>query len=339
MKFSFNKNNIFYYLLTLCIFLLISYLVIDLIKKPEIKSQSSPINVELVESEFKNLLLNMNIDDEWIKISKTKRKLNDSTGNLFKIRIPSDLPFPILLNELTKKFHKKPVEISSKENIINQKSTLELTYHGSLMLKAIINNDSSIHRKSNQFSFIISNIDKLNLKEIEFLISLPEKFAFFLIPSVNAEVIKSKILEGNKQFFIILDDNIEETKYKLDEDYDKGRLVGSIKNIIGNFSETKGYCIDVNSDLVKSNIYPILLKEFKKRKLTLNNQNQFIDISNIKDGTEVEKIKSLIIKSEHPLIFKIEANQFTNIISTLEIEMLRGNKLVFPDKIISDLSK
>jgi hypothetical protein len=180
-------------------------------------------------------------------------------------------------------------------------------------------------------------VDKLNIKEIDYLVNLPEKFALLLVPSKASSLIKEAALKNNKQYFILFNDDIDEIKYKLDEDYKDDRLIGSVKNIISDFTETKAYCIDMNSDIVQSPIYNLLQREFKKRKLPLIKMDQFINLSDTEENMLAERIKTLIKNSGKPLVFKIEAEQFVTIIGSLELEILRGNKLVYPDKVIHQL--
>jgi len=339
MKFIFNKNKIVQTLLIACMALLVLYVIIYLVRKPTLEKISRPINSVFAETELKKLLHNINIEDKWIKTRKIKKNPRDSINHILNISIPTDLPFPVLLNEINQRFSGYPIEISSLENIINQKSTLLFKQNGSLILKAIVINDTSLQRESNQFSFLISDVDQLNLKEIDYLVNLPEKFALLLVPSKSAEVIKEKAVKNNKQYFVLFNDDIEEIKYKLDEDYTEGRLIGSLRNIISDFPESKAFCIDMNSDLSKSAIYNLLEREFGKRKLSLIKRNQFINISDTEENMVSERIKTLIKNAGKSLVFEIEAEQFVTIIRSLELEILRGNKLVFPDRVIHQLIK
>ncbi|RJP74407.1 MAG: hypothetical protein C4539_00170 [Ignavibacteriales bacterium] len=339
MNFNFDRNKIFRYLIIACIALSIVYLILDLVRKPAIETDHKQITPAFAEAELKNLLRNLNFDEKWIKTRKIKKTKRDSINHLLNISIPTDFPFPVLLNVLNKKFISYPVEISSYENMINRKSTLLFKQNGSLILKAVFINDTSAQRKTNQFCFLISDVDKLNIKEIDYLLGLPEKFALLLVPSKASSVIKEKALKKNKQYFTLFNDDIDEIKYKLDEDYKDDRLIGSIRNIISDFSETKAYCIDMNSDLVQTPVFNLLQREFKKRKLPIIKLNQFINLSDTEENMLSERIKTLIKNSGKPLVFKIEAEQFVTIINSLELEILRGNKLVFPDKVIHQLVK
>ncbi len=337
MKFNFDKNKIVRYLIIACIALSIIYLLIDLVMKPNAEKTLKQITTSYAEAELKNVLTNLNFDERWIKTWKISKTSRDSINHILNVSIPTDFPFPVLLNELNKKFINCPVEISSIENVINQKSTLLVKQNNSVILKAIVINDTSAQRKTNQFCFLISNVNKLNIKEIDYLVNLPEKFALLLIPEKTSMLIKESALKNNKQYFILFNDDIDEIKYKLDEDFSEDRLISSLKNIISDFSDTKAYCIDMNSDLARSPVYSLLQREFTKRKLPLIKLDQFINISDTDEDMLSESIKTLIKKSDKPLVYEIEAEQFVTIIGSLELEILRGNKLVFPDRVIHQL--
>ncbi len=101
------------------------------------------------------------------------------------------------------------------------------------------------------------------------LLEIPEPFSPLLIPSTENLSICKFILDKQKTYSLLLNDNIPELKYKLKVGYSKKRLKGSLLSIINDFSSATYFFIDDRSDLFNSSVFSYLKDELVKRKIKI----------------------------------------------------------------------
>ena len=104
-------------------------------------------------------------------------------------------------------------------------------------------------------------------------------FGYYVIPSKESAEFVKKHLKLKKEYVVLLNDDIDELKYKLKNDYSEARLKSSIRSIIGSFPNAAFILVDDNSNLFKSSIFNFVANEFEKRNIKLIKKSSLLDIT------------------------------------------------------------
>ena len=330
MKFIQNKKKTLSFLLITSVVLLFVNVLIDKLLLHGNSKIYSSLSVEMLNNNFEKMLKELRINDEWISKKKIKKSESDSVSFNYYVKIPKDLAMPLILSEINLKFDLPFVNIKSYEKQINKNTLLNILYKNILMLQAQLNIDTNIVRKSFSFAFIIKGIDKLNKNELEEFLKTPEEFCLILIPSLNAEYIRDKIIENQKEYLILLNDDIIDQKYKFDENFSKQRMLSSLREILINYKEAKLYLYDPGSGLFKSPVFSFIKKEFKKRKLKLLPVSKLHDLDTGENNKIVTLWEKQLADKSISNVFLINIEELNTLQKEIELQRLKGNKLVFP---------
>jgi hypothetical protein len=329
-KYSEHRNKILTYLLVIAIILLSIDLLIDKFIFPgRIKSDNNT-SVTSFNKDFENELKELHIDSLWIKKKKIKNKISNTIPFIYQVKVPKDLPIALLLSEVNKKFNFISTKIISQEKKINRTTLLNIYYDNLKVLQAELEIDTNIVRKSCSFGFILKDIDELSKNELLEFLNTPEEFCVILIPSVNNEFVKDKIVESQKEYLILLNDDLEDQKYKFDEKFSKQRLQSSLREILINFKEARLFLYDPDSDLFNSSLFGYIKKEFEKRKIKLLPISKFISIESGGDNDVVSVFKSGLTNKSAGKVYMVKTDDFISLQTEIANQRLKGNKLVFP---------
>jgi hypothetical protein len=329
-KYFENKNQILTYLLVIAIILLFINVLTDKFIYPEKLKLDKQLSVSTVNKIFEIELKDFRIDSLWIKKKKIKNNRIDSLTFIYKVRIPKDLPVILVLSEINKKFNYPSVKINSREKKLNKATLLSINNNNMKILQAELEVDTNIVRKSVSFGFIVKDIDKMSKSELLGFLNTPEEFCAILVPSVNSEFIKDKIVENQKEYLILLNDDLEDQKYKFDEKFSKQRLQNSLREILLNFKEAKLYLFDPNSDLCNSTLFGYIKKEFDKRKIKLIPINKFKSLAAKGDNALTAVFKSKLNEKSESKVYLVNIDDFNSLQNEIINQRLKGNKLVFP---------
>ncbi|MDP4172868.1 MAG: hypothetical protein Q8933_02770 [Bacteroidota bacterium] len=331
-----KKQKIITYLLIASFILLVINIVVDkIVKQLPKEPEKTDLTPGEISERFENVVREFGIDKDWIKSKTPKEKTSVSDISSFEIRIPQGLPVAVVLNELNRTFLDENVTLTSKETTKGKITTLKILSNKNIMLQADFIPDATLTRKTANLGFIIDDIDKISDKKVDEILSLPESFAFSLVPSDRSEKLKQKILASSKEYVVLFNDDIDEVRFKLSPDYNDKRLKGSIRNILGSFSESKLYIIDEKSDLFKSSVNAILEKDFDARKLKLFPMNSFVTVKG-KNEQDLQSLFSYYCQSSNSSgnkVFLISADDFIELKSVLETFRKRGYRFVFPSSL------
>lgn len=303
--------------------------VSSLLKKEPIVSGKVLQNIE-IDSLFTLSLRNLGLTDISI-IKRTATKIPHS----YKIKVPSDLSIPVVLSEINLVFSGSEITIAADEKSPNGLTVLEISSEEKLVLTASLNYDTDIIRDKGSIAFVIEGYE-LSEKEDSLLMDIAEPFTLLFTPnSENIETINF-IKSKNKSYSVLLNDDISELKYKLDESYSNSRIKGPIHSILNDFSGASIIFIDDKSDIYKSLALKFLEEEFSKRNIKLNNLSKLLTIDYRDEEqliNEFDKIMKSVSKQESAVI-RISRDEF-NILQT-EIKKYKklGYKVVHPSELI-----
>lgn|GEM_PF-4519014 len=323
-----DRQKIISILLGISVFLLVGNIIISKIS-PAKASTGGNVSVKTLNDEFEKTLLEFDLKPEWFKRIPVK-KSQDSISYKYRIRVPKDLPVPVILNELNSKLLNQPLRFSSREMKAHKESSIRIFFENAVLLESDFIMDTSISRNKPVYGFMINDIENMSDNELTELLSYPEKFALLLTPSQRSESLKKQIVESGREFAIVLHDDIPEVKYRLDENYSKGRLNGSVGNIIKSFSEAKLFLLD----------------EFSNKELAIQVENMFIrrkikyvPLSRYSQISEKDYISlpddlhSHIKRSQGSDIFLITSKDFMQLYGEFKNLRKRGYKFIIPSAI------
>jgi len=315
----FDQKKIINILFIAAVVILVVNLVLDKFFLEKNNEENSELTTTEIDSTFRLALFNLGIHEDWIK----KQKGREKPVNL-SVRIPKDLPIVLVLQEMNNVFDTNRVKINSVEKKIGGSTTLNLISGGEEKLKASLIYNDKVKRKTVRIGFIVNRTDD-DIETDSLLFEYPEKFAFMLIPSENSAEFVKKILKNEKEYIIYLNDQIDELKFKLSEDYSAVRLKNSIREIVGTFPQAVFFLIDDKSSLFNSNVYPLLREELEKRKIRLIEESTFKNLSSLEKENSFEIFNNALdnLNSGEDKVYIISTEDFL----ALNPEIIRYRKL------------
>lgn len=328
-----DRYKVIKYFLITAVVLLVANIAVDFFVGKQVDEED--INSGYINKRFEVILKEFGIDSSWISKKDIKQKTTDSLDFIYKIKVPPDLPIPVLLNQINTELNDLHLTITSKEKNINGPTQCRILYKNSLMLMADIDIDLDLRRKSSSIGFIINNIEDLSDEEFTKLLEYPEYFAFILTPTKKAEEYKKRILDHDKEYILMLNDDIDEPDYKMEEDFSKARLKSAVRSIIGTFSDTKLFVIDDQSDLHKSSLNAFLESEFKKRKLDLVSSSRFVWLTGSDEQDLQSRFRYLCrsLASGGSRIFTLRADDFYDLSTDIDNLRKKGYKFILPSSV------
>ena len=295
------------------------------------------INRTGIEEKFKGSLLSLGFENSWIKLKNLKKNKSSSENYLFyNVAVPADLPITVVLNEIFVSFKNYEVDIKSHEQKINGKTRLNIYAGKNLELSAEFYYDKAISRNAGSIGIFITGINNLKGDELNNFLSIPETFELLLVPSKASTGILKILNHYQRGFGILLNDDINDIEFKLNEKYSTRRLKSSIRNILGKFLHSSVFMIDGNSNLFSSDVYPLLKEEFNKRKLKLVVEDSLSNLTGESSNNALKNFRNKIEKTKkgEKAEFVITSEQF----QLLQPEIIKyrriGYKFLHPSELI-----
>lgn len=322
----FTKRNLVYALIVISLILIIINISIEVVAKKS--EESTPkFSKKEIENRFSLTLNNYGIDSGWIKKVYVKKLLSDSLDYLFNISIPKEITIASFIKDVNNSFINFPVEIETSERRNYSNSILKIYSNNILKLQANLNHSDNVKRKFAEYAFLVYTNTRDSEIPIEMTSKIVYDFTFLLVPSQLSQKIKSKI---NRDYAVLLNDEIVDHEYSLKEEFSKQKLINNIRTIILTFGKDKLYLIDESSALYNSKIFSLLRDEFESRGIKLKSLQHYSKI----EGNNVEQLKSLFnfytksLKGKEGKEFVIELNNFLLLNPTIEKQIKKGDKVV-----------
>ncbi|MCK9280292.1 MAG: hypothetical protein M0P71_06720 [Melioribacteraceae bacterium] len=328
-----TKRRIILYLSFFSVLLLLSYLVISIISKknePLKTNQEKELTRVEVDSIFRTVLVDYAIPTEWVQEKKIKVKGEDSLKYFYTINLSPDISIPMLIKDLKKVYDKDITGMVCKETIFRKDTEINVFSSEFLKLKAQLIPTKDLERDRNKLGFIIRDSYKLSAEEFSYLVELSYPVTFALYPEKDFLSMRDSIIKYGKNYVVIINNEIEDKEFKLSPDYGKEILKRSIATIISKFNSASGFVVSTSSDIYESTTLNFVRDEFKKRKLILFTEKDFVSF----DENEIEEIKSIIKYHAENLVgnryktFWLSFENFKKIQNNLADLRKRGTRIV-----------
>jgi hypothetical protein len=290
---------------------------------PDYKTHTdSDISIDEVRRIFLASLNNFDITDGMIKEDLTEELIK------YKIDIYSDVPIELILLELERNLYGNDIKILCKDSILNKISVSKIYLNNEQIINAtFIKNNEGLTRNKGNISILIklNSSDDVN----QLLLDSTEPISFLIIPDKSFHKIIREFKNHNKQYFIFLNDEINELVYKFGVNYTKLQIKNSINNIIRDFEHSMKIFIDIKGMLKNLDIFNVITYELKRNKISLVNVETFKDLSN-EDDYKNEFLKEVYALRNNDLRnFIITPKQYP-IISELLPQIRKSGYKVIP---------
>ena len=288
-------------------------------------SQEQILDSKEIRGRFLTILDNLGIEDKLIKEDLSKDK---STGRMIPfIQVPQDLSIPEVLQDIYQSFAKDSLIISSVEKVKGGRSTLVLIKGKTVILRAEFNYAKNIFRNKGSFAFILKNAD-LEEPLTSSLIESSSKLNFLIRPDSKYIQILNLLRENNKQFSILIDDDISEQKFKLGAKFSEQRIIAVLQTVLKDFGNAVFFVIDEKSDFYKSSNRLVLEKELSKRHIKLFTSSDFVNLEN---NENVVLSFQNVVENRNPekgLVILLDEASYLAISPEIEKYKKRGYKIL-----------
>ena len=323
-----HKRKIINYLISIAVILLIINTALELVVKPKKEKAVSELSRNQIEKVFFSVLDNYGIEKNWIIDKKHKSSEEDSVKTEYEVKLPRDIPIPVLIKDVNKIIQKDIAGLVSEEKKVNGKTEIRIYTNEILKLKAVLLPDTSIKRNRCDLAFIINDAFDLGSKKFNGFLNTRFPLTCAVIPSFQAVAKADSLKQYLKNYVVLLNDDLSESKMKLVPEFQKEMLKASMKTINTSFAGASGYLIDENSALFNSSIYNFVFNEFKKMRISLIPQSEFI-ILNPDDETDLHtRFRSYCEDISKTKIFFIKYDNFLKILPDLEFYHKKGNNVI-----------
>jgi len=191
-----------------------------------------------VDSLFIISLKRYNIGQKWIHKESSKKNKSKSSLFIYKIDVPKDLANILLIKEIYKNFSKTKLKISSREIKFGGSSILEIFNAKDLILLAELKYKKDISHLAgylNLFVIMPEDIGDENKNEI---LNSPKKFTVLFLPSVNNIDLANEVSGNEKDFALLINNDINELKYKIKNSFDVVRINQGVNTVLKSFPKT-----------------------------------------------------------------------------------------------------
>ncbi|MEN8192469.1 MAG: hypothetical protein ABFS12_06600 [Bacteroidota bacterium] len=270
-----RKRKLIYALIFISLLLIIGNILIERFSEQDIVIVQE-VSQKVIEEKFQSVLNDYGIIDSWISKKTPRRKIADSLDHIYKIKIPLDISIASLIKDINTNFLDLPVSIESVEKKNYSNSEIKISSNNFLKFSVNLVHDKKIKREYSEFSFVVKIDDKVNEEVLEKFSKIYFKYKVVFIPSEFSSEIMEEL---DCDYLVLLNNEIEDSRFLLDEDYSKQKLVNAIKEIIITFGRKAVYLIDKESRIYKSKIYNLIKDEFEKRGISILDLNTLTPLS------------------------------------------------------------
>ena len=290
-------------------------------------SEEQILDSKEIKDRFLTILDDFGIDKKLINETLSNKESAGHGIPLIKIQVPEDLSIPEVLQDVYQSFAKDSLVFSSVEKVKGGKSTLALIKGKTVIMQAEFNYAKNIFRNKGSFAFILKNA---NLEE-SFTASLIEsssKLNFLIRPESKYIQILNLLRENDKQFSILIDDDISEQKFKFGAKFSEQRIIAVLQTVLKDFGDAVCFIIDDKSDFFKSSNRLVLEKELSKRHIKLFTSSDFVNLEN---NENVVSSFQNVVENRNPekgLVILLDEASYLAISPEIEKYKKRGYKIL-----------
>ncbi len=325
------RKKVVVYLLSLTILLLVANIIINYFSPKNEFHFEQDITVSEIETKFLETLDECGIELKWIKIKPNRNKEKDSIQNLINVKIPADLPLPVLIHYIQGKMDEPFIKLSAGERKKSKEIVLKIFSNGIQKLESVITKDDNTLRKGSRISFILSGFSGVSKSRQLELLKTPYPFAVELTPSEKELVLIDSLRKFKKEHVVLLNDDVSGKKFLLNESFSNPKLLASVKNILSAYKYYPLYIIDSSSDLYNQSNYSIIDKAFIANNVKLVKRDVFLSFEDENKENIAEKLKQAVVDLKMVnKIFIIDADDYLAVVNVVEKLFRKGNKIVLP---------
>lgn len=294
------------------------------------------LSVQEIDSLFTQAANNFGLPSSALRKQKIRDVKIDEDYPSYSLSIPKDLPIPVFISELNEIFSSYAVEILSDEKTTSGRTILRINSEDELRLASVIDYNPNLNREASTVGFLISINDKTNKTAIDDLLNTPEPFGFLFTPSLLMKSFISSNQNQNRQFALLLGDDISDLDYKMESNYSERRLKSSIRNLLGAFEKAAFFVIDDNSSFYSSKIFPFVEKEFLARKIKLIKRSELNFISGTVSSSS-DQFRELLLNmdSRSSAVIVCTPEDFSNILNDIRGLRKIGYKYLIPSDVLA----
>jgi hypothetical protein len=295
----FSFRNIIIILLSVSILLLISHLILSFAYPGLNRQKFSTISNQELDKKFKKSLYSFAIKEEWIKPLK-----NDAKFISYRIKVPSDLPIPQILSEVIKQYEGFDLDIRSEEIRIHGRTLTQISAGDVIKLKADFRYDNTIQRTDIKSSLFIYGRENRESDYDLLMSNTTRDISALLLPSKSNSAYSSWLRENGFDYAIMLNNDINELEFKMEEDYSTRRLKLIVQNMVAAFPNALFYLIDKKSKIYSTPNFFVIKNEFDKRKIKFftTDSVKIIDNTTPNPGERLDSIVKNIKKDDRTRI-------------------------------------
>lgn len=327
------KKKVVQYLLFFTVLLLLANFLIDFTRKKKENHFENDLSALEIENKFLETLDECGIEMKWIKVKPNKEGGKDSVENIINVKIPDDLPIPVLVKYMQGKTDYPFVSVRAEEKKKNREIALKIFSNGIQKFEANIIRESSLKRSGARFAFIISGFDGLSKARQTELLKTPFPFAVELVPSGKEITMTDSLRKFKKEYVVLLNDDISGDDFLLKDSFSKEKLRAAVRNIISAYKYFPLYLIDTSSDLYSMSKWNIIETEFRGVKIRLDKKSDYMPVQADKNidlnGALDSFIESAGSAGKTALI---DAEDYLSLLGKIDKLFRKGNKIIYPSE-------
>jgi hypothetical protein len=333
-----DKRKIIIALFVLTLILLMINIILTKIYPDAIKKEPDYLPPQEIKARFLSALASLGVQNDWITEGKLTKKFPSTLKYYFRIKVPEDLPISLVIKEVENSFNDNEAVINSQEEKVNGKNLIKIFSDGDLVFQAQIDYGERIKRNTGRIGIFLSNFENVGEPEDSILLSAAELFTVILIPSEKNVLTYKRIMKFGKATAILLNDDVNDTNFKLGSSVSEQRIKNSVKEIFSKFPAASMFFIDKNSELSSSSVFKLISNEFIKRKVELLDKGLVKDVNSSLSENIEEKFEKEIkkLKNNDSMLLSLETSDYFKIQPIIVKYRKIGYKFVNASEIIAD---
>ena len=157
-----------------------------------------------------------------------------------------------------------------------------------------------------------------------------------LVPSEENIAKIALVDKYSTKYSLLISDEISGSKFVMEKDFSKDRLKSAVRSILGAFQDADLFLVDTKSAIYNSAVYNYVRDEFKKRGKILHPVSDFIDLYKNNNDELISLFNFYCTDGAKGKnrIFYVSRDKFDVLTNAIGIYKKKGNKVVFPSKLI-----
>jgi len=325
-----KKRNIIKYLVAAAVILLLVNILIENKKKTPKEKNANELSVAQIEEVFFKVLDEYGIEDSWVTKKKYKPSEDDSVRTEYFVKLPSDLPVPMIIKEVNSIIQKDITAFVSEEKKIYGTTEIRIYTNETLKLKVTLMPDKENVRSRNELAFIISDAVNLNDNDFRMFLGVYFPVSALVVPDKSNLARTDSLRKYSKEYAVLISNDIADPATKLNPDYQKQLLHGSIGNILSFFKDALCVIIDEKSRLFRSQLNGFVSDDFKRRGYPVYRLSELISLDSKEETELYYRFNTACIDTagSRQKVYLVSFENFEKLFTGIEKMKKKGNKII-----------